>query len=129
MPARHPAAAPSPPPVPTVQPVSHQPCRPNYPQPNGSTRRHLRRDPPDVGWVIAGKFLARKRPQLLRVCERVVCCAVGRPPSFWLALYTALQEDGAVLHRRLLGLREVAGVPETVSALREANPASSSKTM
>ncbi|MFF0143291.1 DUF6308 family protein [Streptomyces sp. NPDC005227] len=69
--------------------------------------------------MIAGKFLARKRPQLLRVCERVVRCAVGRPPSFWLALYTALQEDGAVLHRRLLGLREVAGVPETVSALRE----------
>ncbi|MFE9769536.1 DUF6308 family protein [Streptomyces sp. NPDC005808] len=79
---------------------------------------HLLRDQPDVGWVIAGKLLARKRPQLLPVYDRVVRCAVGRPPSFWLALHTALREDGAALHRQLLELRQVARVPETVSALR-----------
>lgn len=79
---------------------------------------HLLRDQPDVGWVIAGKLLARKRPQLLPVYDRVVRCAVGRPPSFWLALHTALREDGAALHRQLLELRQVAGVPETVGALR-----------
>ncbi|TQE21440.1 hypothetical protein Sipo7851_40840 [Streptomyces ipomoeae] len=71
-----------------------------------------------VNWVIAGKILARKRPRLLPVYDRVVRCAVGRPPSFWLALHAALREDDAALHRRLLELRQVAGVPETVSALR-----------
>ncbi|WP_239770356.1 DUF6308 family protein [Streptomyces sp. CL12-4] len=71
-----------------------------------------------VNWVIAGKVLARKRPRLLPVYDRVVRCAVGRPPSFWFALHAALREDDAALHRRLLELRQAAGLPETVSALR-----------
>lgn len=79
---------------------------------------HLLRDQPGVGWVIAGKLLARKRPRLLPVYDRVVRCTVGRPPSFWLALHAALREDDAALHRRLLELRQAAGLPETVSALR-----------
>ncbi|MEU2113848.1 DUF6308 family protein [Streptomyces sp. NPDC019507] len=79
---------------------------------------HLLRDQPDVGWVIAGKLLARKRPRLLPVYDRVVRCAVGRPPSFWLSLHAALREDDSALHRQLLELRQVAGLPETVSALR-----------
>ncbi|MFC8496010.1 DUF6308 family protein [Streptomyces sp. NPDC057235] len=79
---------------------------------------NLLRDQYRVNWVIAGKILARKRPRLLPVYDRVVRCAVGRPPSFWLALHTALREDNAALHRQLLTLRRAAGVPETVSALR-----------
>ncbi|MGW2785914.1 DUF6308 family protein [Streptomyces populi] len=79
---------------------------------------HLLRDQPEVGWVIAGKLLARKRPRLLPVYDRVVRCAVGRPPSFWLALHAALREDDGAVHRRLIALRRFAGVPETVSALR-----------
>ncbi|WP_229695668.1 DUF6308 family protein [Streptomyces lacrimifluminis] len=79
---------------------------------------HLLRGQPDVGWVIAGKLLARKRPRLLPVYDRVVRCAVGRPSSFWLALHTALREDDAALHRQLFDLRQAAGLPETVSALR-----------
>ena len=71
-----------------------------------------------VNWVIAGKVLARKRPRLLPVYDRVVRCAVGRPPSFWLALHAALREDDAALHRQLLELRQAAGLPETVGALR-----------
>ncbi|MGW1008034.1 DUF6308 family protein [Streptomyces sp. NPDC002520] len=71
-----------------------------------------------VNWVIAGKLLARKRPRLLPVYDRVVRCAVGRPSSFWLALHTALREDDAALHRQLLELRQAAGLPDTVSALR-----------
>ncbi|MEU2110915.1 DUF6308 family protein [Streptomyces sp. NPDC019507] len=78
----------------------------------------LLRDQPRVGWVTAGKLLARKRPRLLPVYDRVVRCAVGRPASFWLALHTALREDDAALHRQLLRLRQAAGLPETVSALR-----------
>ncbi|MET7497789.1 DUF6308 family protein [Streptomyces sp900116325] len=79
---------------------------------------HLLRDQPDVGWVIAGKLLARKRPRLLPVYDRVVRCAVGRPPSFWLALHAALRADDRALHHQLLDLRQAAGLPETVSALR-----------
>ncbi|MER6632897.1 DUF6308 family protein [Streptomyces sp. NPDC000987] len=71
-----------------------------------------------VNWVIAGKVLARKRPRLLPVYDRIVRCAVGRPPSFWLALHAVLREDDAALYRQLLELRQAAGLPETVSALR-----------
>jgi hypothetical protein len=71
-----------------------------------------------VNWVIAGKILARKRPRLLPVYDRVVRCAVGQPSSFWLALHAALRADDRALHRQLMELRQVAGVPETVSALR-----------
>ncbi|MEU7474242.1 DUF6308 family protein [Streptomyces sp. NPDC044984] len=55
-----------------------------------------------VNWVIAGKVLARKRPRLLPVYDRIVRCAIGRPPSFWLALHAALREDDAALHHQLL---------------------------
>lgn len=71
-----------------------------------------------VNWVIAGKVLARKRPRLLPVYDRVVRCALGRPRPFWLSLHAALREDDAALHRQLLKLRQAAGLPETVSALR-----------
>ncbi|MEU5403883.1 DUF6308 family protein [Streptomyces sp. NPDC005963] len=76
-----------------------------------------------IGWVIAGKLLARKRPRLLPVYDRVVRCALGHPPSFWTDLRTALRGDDAALHHRLLGLRQSAGLPETVSALRVADVA------
>ncbi|MFJ6355361.1 DUF6308 family protein [Streptomyces sp. NPDC092046] len=72
-----------------------------------------------VDWVITGKLLARKRPRLLPVYDKVVRCALGRPrPSFWLALHAALRADDRALHRQSLELRQIAGVPETVSALR-----------
>ncbi|MFD5635757.1 DUF6308 family protein [Streptomyces sp. NPDC127077] len=71
-----------------------------------------------LGWVTAGKILARKRPRLLPVYDRVVRCALGRPPSFWLSLHAALREDDSALHHSLLDLRQTAGLPETVSALR-----------
>ncbi len=71
-----------------------------------------------VNWVTAGKILARKRPRLLPVYDRVVRCAIGRPESFWLSLHTALREDDAALHHRLLDLRRTAGLPDAVSALR-----------
>ncbi|MGW6413623.1 DUF6308 family protein [Streptomyces sp. NPDC055055] len=79
---------------------------------------HLLTEQPKVGWVIAGKILARKRPRLIPVYDRLVRCAIGRPPSFWLALHAALREDNGALHRRLLALRQTAGLPRTVSALR-----------
>ncbi|MDJ0345162.1 DUF6308 family protein [Streptomyces sp. H10-C2] len=71
-----------------------------------------------IAWVKAGKILARKRPRLLPVYDTVVRCTLGRPRGFWLALHAALRDDDARLHRELLTLRQAAGLPETVSALR-----------
>ncbi|MET7519553.1 DUF6308 family protein [Streptomyces sp. NPDC005480] len=82
------------------------------------TAWHLLGDQPGIGWVTAGKLLARKRPRLLPVYDQVVRCVLGRPRSFWLTLHVALRADDYALHRRLLALRQSAGVPETVSALR-----------
>jgi hypothetical protein len=38
-------------------------------------------DAPDIGWVTAGKLLARKRPKLVPVYDGVVKCALGNPPK------------------------------------------------
>ncbi|MFJ6842170.1 DUF6308 family protein [Streptomyces griseoluteus] len=71
-----------------------------------------------IEWVTAGKLLARKRPRLLPVYDRVVRCVLGGPTSFWLDLHHALRADDHALHHELLDLRERAGVPKTLSALR-----------
>ncbi|MER6314201.1 DUF6308 family protein [Streptomyces sp. NPDC001581] len=71
-----------------------------------------------VGWVTAGKLLARKRPRLLPVYDQVVRCVLGRPRPFWLALHGALRADDHALHHNLIALRESADLPATVSALR-----------
>ncbi|MGW4874340.1 DUF6308 family protein [Streptomyces chartreusis] len=73
---------------------------------------------PGIGWVTAGKLLARKRPRLLPVYDQVVRCILGRPTSFWLDLHSALRADDRALHHELLALRRSARVPDTVSALR-----------
>ncbi|WP_344409347.1 DUF6308 family protein [Streptomyces viridochromogenes] len=79
---------------------------------------HLLTDQPGIGWVTAGKILARKRPRLLPVYDQVVRCVLGRPTSFWLDLHSALRAGDRALHHELLALRRSAKVPETVSALR-----------
>ncbi|MGW6008521.1 DUF6308 family protein [Streptomyces sp. NPDC055210] len=71
-----------------------------------------------IGWVTAGKLLARKRPRLLPVYDNVVRCAIGRPDAYWPALRAALRADDRLLHRDLLALRDAAGLPRSVSALR-----------
>ncbi|MER0244139.1 DUF6308 family protein [Streptomyces sp. HSW2009] len=61
---------------------------------------------------------ARKRPRLLPVYDQVVRCDPGRPESFWLAPYGALRADDRALPHSLTALRQSAGLPATVSALR-----------
>lgn len=39
-------------------------------------------------------------------------------PMQWAALHAALREDDLALHKHLLSLRDRAGLPEAVSALR-----------
>jgi hypothetical protein len=73
-----------------------------------------------VGWVTAGKLLARKRPRLIPVYDEIVWCAYGRPPhgTFWLWLNNQFVERSGALPARLKGLHSLAGLPTTVSPLR-----------
>lgn len=71
-----------------------------------------------VDWVVANKLLARKRPRLLPVYDNDVRALVGEPDGFWEALCSALSTDEQALHRRLLAIRERAGVGDDVSVLR-----------
>lgn len=69
---------------------------------------------PGIGWVTAGKLLARKRPRLVPVYDDVVRCVLGEPKGVWLALNGALAAPK--VQRQVARLRPAA--PERVSALR-----------
>ncbi len=71
-----------------------------------------------VGGVIAGKVLARKRPQLIPLYDNVVRCAFGAPEHFWQWLDGRLRSEVGVLRHRLTELHAEAGLPKEVSALR-----------
>jgi hypothetical protein len=74
--------------------------------------------PRNMGWVTAGKLLARKRPRLVPVYDNVVRCAFGRPAKPWKWLHARFTEDGGVLAEHLVAARDAAGVEPTVSPLR-----------
>ncbi|PTA46090.1 DUF6308 family protein [Micromonospora sp. RP3T] len=76
------------------------------------------RDTPNIDWVIAGKLLARKRPRLVPVYDRVVACAYGTRKGFWAWLHDMLREDGGALVRQLDALHREAELPAAVSRLR-----------
>ena len=69
---------------------------------------------PGIGWVTAGKLLARKRPRLIPVYDEVVACVLGHPTSFWLTLDEALAHQE--LREAVEGLRPSSA--EKVSTLR-----------
>jgi hypothetical protein len=71
---------------------------------------------PGIGWVTAGKLLARKRPRFLPVYDQVVRCVLGRPASFWLDLHAALRADDRALHHELVALRRSARIPAAGAA-------------
>ncbi|WP_144679680.1 DUF6308 family protein [Cellulosimicrobium sp. TH-20] len=71
-----------------------------------------------IGWVTAGKLLARKRPRLVPVYDTVVRAAVQPTASFWEALRAELRADDRALHRHLVSLRDEAGIGDDISALR-----------
>ncbi|MEU8377394.1 DUF6308 family protein [Micromonospora sp. NPDC048894] len=76
------------------------------------------RDTNGIGWVIAGKVLARKRPKLVPVYDTVVSCAYRTGTGFWEWLHGMLREEEGVLGQRLRALHEKAVLPEAVSMLR-----------
>jgi hypothetical protein len=71
-----------------------------------------------VGWVTAGKLLARKRPSLIPVYDDVVRCAFGRPRGFWTVLRDALRQDDGRFREVLEDLGKRAGLPVQVTPLR-----------
>ena len=71
-----------------------------------------------VDWVIAGKLLARKRPRLVPIYDRIVKTVTGGDPGFWQPLCRALQEDDTALLLRLGRLHREARLPAAVSPLR-----------
>jgi hypothetical protein len=75
-------------------------------------------DQEGVGWVTAGKLLARKRPSLIPVYDHVVRCAVGRPEDFWTALRNALRHDDGRLLADVTELIHAAELPPAVTPLR-----------
>lgn len=71
-----------------------------------------------VGPTTASKLLARKRPRLRPIWDSVVSEVTDTKKAQWEPLRLALRADDCALHRRLLRLRDQAGLPGTVSALR-----------
>lgn len=74
---------------------------------------------PGVGQTRATKPLARKRPRLVPIVDRVVRETVFAGLRYqWGPLHALLRANGRELHARLSGLREGAGLSEEVSVLR-----------
>jgi hypothetical protein len=71
-----------------------------------------------VGWVTAGKLLARKRPSLIPVYDDVVRCAFDRPKEIWKALRDALRQDDGSFRTELEDLSKRARIPAEVTPLR-----------
>lgn len=78
--------------------------------------RALRRLP-GVGPTRASKLLARKRPRLRPIWDSVVAEVTGTPPAVG-AFRAALRADDVALQRRLLRLRDEAGLDDRIGALR-----------
>jgi Family of unknown function (DUF6308)/EVE domain len=78
---------------------------------------HLLKQQHGVDWVIAGKILARKRPRLIPVYDRVVRCAMRYPGSAWLWLDDLFRRNDEITDRLNL-LHHAARLPELVPLLR-----------
>jgi hypothetical protein len=79
---------------------------------------HLLKKQEGVGWVTAGKLLARKRPRLIPVWDHVVRCALGCPDHAWLWLDGRLREQDGAIRDQLCKLHQEVGLPLEVSLLR-----------
>ena len=72
----------------------------------------------DVDAVVAGTLVARKRPRLVPVYDRSVEDLLLPTEMLWVSLARALRADGGALQRRLVALREEAGIGADISAVR-----------
>ncbi len=80
-------------------------------------KRSGRRSDNAQRWVTAGKVLARKRPHLVPVYDKVVRRLVQpQPGDWWLTARAAMRDDG--IRGRLRQVRTEAAVPDEVTDLR-----------
>lgn len=69
-----------------------------------------------VGWVTAGKIMARKRPRLIPILDEVVKAELDPPPGqFWVTLRGCLDDD---LRGRIEAVRPPDVPVDQVSTLR-----------
>ncbi|MFC7531672.1 DUF6308 family protein [Actinoplanes sp. GCM10030250] len=71
-----------------------------------------------IGWVIAGKLLARKRPKLIPVYDSIVSCQFGAPKNVWMKLHHQLAQNDGSLRAALATARAAVGLDHEVSVLR-----------
>lgn len=76
------------------------------------------RELPKVGRTKTSKLLARKRPALIPIWDSVIGGVTQAGDYFWEPLRQELRANDAELHRRLLRLRDQAGLSPPVTALR-----------
>ena len=62
--------------------------------------------------------MARKRPRLVPIYDKVLRQVMGLEKGQWAPLNAALRANGGEPQERLLGLQRGAGLPASVSALR-----------
>ncbi|WP_305093355.1 DUF6308 family protein [Prescottella sp. R16] len=73
---------------------------------------------PSIGRTVASKLIARKRPRLFPIYDRVIGEVLDTKQAHLEPVRQALRADDGKLHRRLVSLREQAGLDESVPALR-----------
>lgn len=74
---------------------------------------------PGLGPTTVSKLMARKRPRLIPIFDSVIDTTIlGGGGVLWAPLYAALRENDCALHNRLLQVRTLAGLDESISALR-----------
>lgn len=66
----------------------------------------------------ASKLMARKRPRLVPIYDTVVTRVLNTVKFHRDPIREALRVDGGALHTRLLTIRDAAGLPDEISALR-----------
>jgi hypothetical protein len=78
----------------------------------------LLKDQSGIGYVTAGKLIARKRPHLIPVYDEVIRCQFGGPQQVWVRLHDRLREDDGQLRAMLAALRTRAPISPRISLLR-----------
>lgn len=71
-----------------------------------------------VNTTIATKLIARKRPRLRPIWDKVVATVTGTHRRQWEPLRAELRTNGGALHDRLLRLHQAASLPDAVTPLR-----------
>jgi hypothetical protein len=76
------------------------------------------RDIPGIDTTTATKLIARKRPRLRPIWDKVVAKVTGSHKHQWEPVRVALREQNHALHERLVHLHGAAGLSTTVTPLR-----------